>query len=90
MIDLSWRTEATEQDYQKVVRHDAVAFLAWRARATARKALPLEQAFRSWWLVKGRTGFRSTEDMSTFRNDLFCYAQQLKADTSGGAHDAGD
>jgi hypothetical protein len=83
VIDYKWVNPTTQKDYEKLLSHDAIAFLAWRARAVHRKADSLERAFRSWWLAHGRMDFRTIEDSMRFRKELFAYAESIFEDTRG-------
>lgn len=80
MFDFDWVTSATQGDYERVLRHDAVQFLAWRAKHPARKAQSLERSFKTWWLFHARTGFRRAADALRYKRELFQFAAAMKDD----------
>lgn len=80
MFDYNWVNETTQADYERVLRHDAVQFLAWRAVHPARKAQPLGRSFAAWWLQCGRTGFRASADALRYRRELLAFARAMKED----------
>lgn len=64
----------TREFYDRMLALDIASFATWRSRFPLREALPLKQAFRSWWLLKGRTGFKTAADAVRYREELFTVA----------------
>lgn len=60
----------TSELYQRMLVLDSTAFLGWRNKTTGRQNLPVEKCFRAWWIQKGRTGFKTSEDSARYRKEL--------------------
>lgn len=76
-----WVNDDTQESYQKALRADALAFLAWRAKGgDRRKAQNMGVLFRQWWLFYGPTTFRTDTDRRRYKLELMAKIAVIAAE----------
>jgi len=64
-------TPASQPYYEKLLALDAAKFFAWRAKTAYDRDLPLETAFRRWWMGKGPVAFKTYDETFRYRKELW-------------------
>lgn len=66
-----WITEDTRPHYEQLLQLDAERFRKFRHSTPTRTQLPLEKAYNVWWMLKARTGYKTSDDMLRYKQELF-------------------
>lgn len=73
MFDYANVMEATQPEYEAVLRAHATQFREWASHNRTHREEPVETTFKYWWMFRGPTGFKNSDQALRFRTELLTY-----------------
>lgn len=71
MFSYDWLTDSTRPLYERLLDMDAASYHDFKNSTEYRKGLSHKVAFRAWWNLKARTGYKTTDDLLRYKRELF-------------------